>query len=75
MSREPHPTDRWATHVTFPEHGATTVATMERDQQELGHLLFAGMPDKQFACFVAGLDEILTRLREAISHGTREDNP
>jgi DNA-binding MarR family transcriptional regulator len=72
VTREPHPADRRATLVTFTAHGATTVAAMERDQREFGQLLFAEMPDQQFDCLVAGLDEILTRLRDAMSQGLRE---
>jgi len=75
VTREPHPTDRRATLVTFTEHAATTVAAMDRDQQTFAHLLFAGMPDEQFDCFVAGLGEILTRLRDqGLSYEIREDD-
>jgi len=63
VTRQPHPTDRRATLVTLTEHGAATVAALERDQREFGRLLFAGMPEERFDCFVAGLDEILARLR------------
>jgi DNA-binding MarR family transcriptional regulator len=64
VTREPHPRDRRATLVTFTEHGETTVAAMERDQKELAGLLFAGMPARRFDCFVAGLGDVLARLRE-----------
>jgi DNA-binding MarR family transcriptional regulator len=75
VTREPHPTDRRATLVTFTEHGVRTVEAMERDQAEFVHILFAGMPDEQFDCFVAGLGEILTRLRDqGLSYQIREDN-
>jgi DNA-binding MarR family transcriptional regulator len=74
VTRQPHPTDRRATLVTFTEHGARTIEAMERAQQEFAHLLFAGMPDDQFDCFVTGLGEILTRLRDQVlSHEIRED--
>jgi len=36
---------------------------MERDQKEFARILFAGMPKTQFDGFVAGLAEILRRLR------------
>jgi DNA-binding MarR family transcriptional regulator len=74
VTREPHPTDRRATLVTFTEHGVRTVEAMERGQQEFAQLLFAGMPDKQFDCFVEGLGEVLTRLRGAISQRIDEGN-
>jgi DNA-binding MarR family transcriptional regulator len=64
VTREPHPTDRRAAVVTFTPHGLATVEAMERDQREFVHLLFGGMPDEQFDCLVAGLGEILTRLRD-----------
>jgi DNA-binding MarR family transcriptional regulator len=76
VTREPHPTDRRATLVTFTARGATTMEAMGRDQQEFGRVLFAGMPDQQFDCFVAGLGEILTRLRaQGLTHEIREDDP
>ncbi|MEO3926984.1 MarR family transcriptional regulator [Micromonosporaceae bacterium B7E4] len=63
VSRQPHPTDRRATLVTFTERGRQTVEAMERGQREFAHLLFAEMPAERFDCFTAGLGEILTRLR------------
>ena len=75
VTREPHPTDRRATLVTFTGHGASTVAAMERDQAEFVRILFGEMPDERFDCFVAGLDEILTRLRDhGLSYQIREDD-
>jgi DNA-binding MarR family transcriptional regulator len=64
VSREPHPTDRRATLVTFTEHGTRTVQAMERDREQFVQILFGGMPDRQFDCFAAGLSEVLTRLRD-----------
>jgi DNA-binding MarR family transcriptional regulator len=63
VTREPHPTDRRATLVSVTDHGARTVEAMARGRQELADLLFAGMPDEQLDCFVAGLSEVLARLR------------
>jgi DNA-binding MarR family transcriptional regulator len=75
VTRAPHPTDRRATLVTFTEHGDRTTQAMERDQQELAHMLFAGMPDKRFDCFVTGLGEILARLHDhGLSPEIREDS-
>jgi DNA-binding MarR family transcriptional regulator len=74
VTRQPHPTDRRATHVTFTEQGTRTVKTLERGQRELARLLFAGMPDERFDCFVHGLDEVLIRLRaQGLSAKIRED--
>jgi DNA-binding MarR family transcriptional regulator len=75
VTREPHPTDRRATLVTFTGAGAETMEAMAHEQRGFGHLLFGDMPEQQFDCFVAGLDEILTRLRDqGLSHETREDD-
>jgi DNA-binding MarR family transcriptional regulator len=76
VTRQPHPTDRRATLVTFTPHGARIIEAMERDQSEFAHILFGGMPDEQFDCLVAGLGEILARLREqGLAHEIREDQP
>jgi DNA-binding MarR family transcriptional regulator len=63
VTRRPHPADRRATLVTFTDRGTKTVADMERGQREFAHVLFGGMADRRFACFSAGLDEVVARLR------------
>ena len=69
VTREPHPTDRRATLVSFTAHGATTAQQLERGQREFAALLFAGMPAAQLETFVDTLGEILDRLRGAgLSH-------
>ncbi|MBF9134524.1 MarR family transcriptional regulator [Plantactinospora sp. S1510] len=65
VTRQPHPTDRRATLVTFTERGVRTVEEMERGQQEFARLLFAEMPEERLDCFSEALGEILIRLREA----------
>ena len=70
VTREPHPTDRRATLVTFTEHGAATAAGLERDQREFARILFADMPDHRLAALVDGLDDVLARLR---AHGVSID--
>ncbi|MBE1489066.1 MarR family winged helix-turn-helix transcriptional regulator [Plantactinospora soyae] len=65
VSRQPHPTDRRATLVTFTERGVRTVEEMERGQQEFARLLFGEMTQERLDCFSGALDEILTRLRAA----------
>ena len=67
VTREPHPTDRRATLVTFTEHGAASAKAMEQGRRELAHLLFAALPRKQFSCFVEAMAEILGRLRAELS--------
>jgi DNA-binding MarR family transcriptional regulator len=64
VTREPHPTDRRATLVTLTDHGARTVAALERSRRDLARSLFAALPDARFRGFVKGLDDVLARLRE-----------
>jgi DNA-binding MarR family transcriptional regulator len=74
VTREPHPTDRRATLVTFTPHGAETVRAMEDAQHDFARVLFEGMPDDQFRCLLAGLGEIVTRLRaQGLSHQIEDD--
>ena len=70
VTREAHPTDRRASLVSFTRHGAKAADALHRGQQELAHLLFATMSAERLDCFVDGLDEVLTRLRD---HGVSRD--
>lgn len=63
VTREPHPTDRRATHVSFTERGATTTAVMESDHRELAHTLFADMATGELDHFTRSLGDVLARLR------------
>jgi DNA-binding MarR family transcriptional regulator len=65
VTREPHPSDRRATLVTLTKRGTRTTRALHRGQQDFAELLFGRMPAERFGCFVAGLDEVLSRLREA----------
>ena len=67
VTREPHPTDRRATLVSFTDRGARTAVEFEQGQQEFAALLFDGMPDRRFDGLVQGLDDVLDRLRSALS--------
>jgi len=62
--REPHPTDRRATLVTFTERGEATIRAQERAQGEFGRQLFAGMPAERFDGFTAGLADVLDTLHD-----------
>lgn len=74
VTREPHPTDRRATLVTFTTHGVRVIKAMERDQVDFARLLFAGMPQRQFDGLVAGLGAVLDRLRaHGLNHRVGED--
>ncbi|MGI9099839.1 MAG: MarR family winged helix-turn-helix transcriptional regulator [Solirubrobacteraceae bacterium] len=66
VTREPHPTDRRATLVSLTEHGASTMAEMNRSHQELAELLFGDMSGRQFGAFVSGLGHLLSRVREEL---------
>ena len=67
VTREPHPTDRRAALVSLTEHGAATLSEMDRSHRELAQLLFGEMPDRRFAAFVDGLEDLMDRLREAVA--------
>jgi DNA-binding MarR family transcriptional regulator len=65
--RQPHPTDRRATLVSFTEHGMKTVQELESGQRQLSHSLFGGMAPERFDQFVGGLGEVLARLHEELA--------
>ena len=66
VTRQPHPTDRRATLVTFTEHGARTARQLEDGRGQFAELLFAELTDKQLAGLVDGMATVLTRLRETL---------
>jgi DNA-binding MarR family transcriptional regulator len=67
VTREPHPTDRRATLVTFTKRGSRIAAALQRDQVEFTRILFDGMAAKRLTGLVDGLDEVLERLRAAVT--------
>jgi DNA-binding MarR family transcriptional regulator len=67
VTREPHPTDRRATLVSFTEHGEQIAAQMAADHIELAEQLFANMSDQQFDCFVHGLGTVMDALRHLLA--------
>jgi len=75
VTRQPHPTDRRATLVTFTEHGAATTQALQHAQDEFTGLLFDGMPDDRFDGLLAGLDDVLARLRQAGLGGAPAGTP
>jgi DNA-binding MarR family transcriptional regulator len=64
VRRAPHPQDRRATLVTFTEHGARIAAGLSRGKEELAGVLFDDMDPQRYACFVEGMREVLSALRE-----------
>jgi DNA-binding MarR family transcriptional regulator len=75
VTREPHPSDRRATLVTLTAAGTDLVATLEREQTELGEQLFGTMPRSRFDGLVAGLDDVLAILhRLGLTHQPEESS-
>jgi len=62
VTREPHPTDRRAIHVSLTEHGRSIAAAMDRGHKALAELLFGGMSDRRFGALAGGLGHVLDRL-------------
>ena len=73
VTREPHPTDRRATLVSFTPHGRETAEALQRGRMEFARLLFADMPARRLDCLAEGLGEVLHRLREHVP-ADREDS-
>jgi DNA-binding MarR family transcriptional regulator len=66
VTREPHPSDRRATLVTFTERGRATAQALVDSHRRLARQLFAGLPDDVFDGFDAGLLHVLTRFRSVL---------
>ena len=67
VTRQPHPTDRRATLVSFTAQGGRIAAELEKGREQLAELLFAQMSDTQFDGLAEGLEAVLARLREELS--------
>ena len=65
VRRSAHPTDRRATLVELTEQGRTAVGAMHAEYQQLAALLFGDLAAADLANFVATLDRVLVRLRDA----------
>ena len=72
VRRGAHPTDRRATLVELTEQGRSAAAAMDAGYQQLAALLFADLTDADLTSFVATLDRVLSRLREAAAAGAAE---
>ena len=66
VTREPHPTDRRATLVSFTDGGAALVDEFGAGQAELAGQLFGGLSPDRLADLVTGLDAVLDRLRPLV---------
>jgi DNA-binding MarR family transcriptional regulator len=75
VTREPHPSDRRATLVTFTEHGQATARALLDDHRRLARQLFAAMPDDVFDSFDTGLLQVVTRLRGVLAAKSPQTRP
>lgn len=67
VTREPHPSDRRATLVTFTERGRSTAQALLDGHRRLAGQLFAGLPDDVFGGFDTGLRHVLTQFRGVLA--------
>lgn len=67
VTREPHPSDRRATLVTFTRQGHATAQALLEDHRRLARELFAGLPGNAFDSFDTGLLHVLARLRDLLA--------
>ena len=67
VTREPHPSDRRATLVTFTERGRATAQALVDGHRRLARQLFAGLPDDVFDGFDAGLVHVIARFRGVLA--------
>ena len=65
VRRSAHPTDRRATLVELTEQGRAAAAAMHAGYQQLAALLFADLGAAEMTSFLATLDHVLARLRDA----------
>ena len=75
VTREPHPSDRRATQVTFTEQGQSTAQALDDDHRRLARQLFAAMPADDFDSFDTGLFQVLTRLRGVLAAKRSQTGP
>jgi DNA-binding MarR family transcriptional regulator len=63
VTREPHPTDRRATLITFTTHGEQTARELVDGHQRLARDLFAELPEEALDGLDNGLDHVIAHLR------------
>lgn len=71
VTREPCPTDRRATLVTFTEKGHATTQVMVDGYRNLARQLFADMPPNVFDGFDDGLTHVISRLRTLLTESAQ----
>jgi DNA-binding MarR family transcriptional regulator len=67
VTREPHPSDRRATLITFTEPGHATAQGLVDSHRRLAHQLFAGLPADAFEGFDAGLVHVISEFRAVLA--------
>ena len=75
VTREPHPSDRRATLVTFTERGRATAHGLLDSYHRLARQVFADLPDDTFDGFDAGLLHVITRLRDVVAAKDHRTKP
>ena len=70
VTREPHPTDRRATLVTFTARGARVTAEMADGQHELADLLVGGLRPQELDALTRSLASVLDRLKARLQEET-----
>ena len=68
VTREPHPSDRRATLVTFTERGRTTAQELVDGHRRLARQLFADLPADVFDNFDAALRHVITQFRTVLAN-------
>jgi DNA-binding MarR family transcriptional regulator len=67
VTREPHPSDRRATLVTFTERGHATARALADSHRRLARQLFGGLPEDAFKSFDAGLLHVISQFRRVLA--------
>jgi DNA-binding MarR family transcriptional regulator len=74
-TRQAHPTDRRAVHITLTPRGLAAAEALAASREEFADLLFADMPATRFAGLVTGLDDVLARFTQLGVGPAEGDNP
>jgi DNA-binding MarR family transcriptional regulator len=67
VTREPHPSDRRATLVTFTPRGAEAGRELVEGHRRLARQLFGELQPEVFAGFDTGLTHVIARLRDVMA--------
>lgn len=67
VTREPHPTDRRATLVTFTERGRATARGLADGHRRLAIQLFSDLTEEVFETFDAALARVISQFRSVLA--------